>query len=90
MKRYQQLDLLAPPPDQQPDRWLCAMWARYQDRTDKLMYIKAGSEEEARAIAANQLNRQGKPYRGITYSLGKRLSLYGWECCPVRREDQWR
>jgi hypothetical protein len=88
MRRYHhQLELLAPPPDPQPDRWIYAMYARYQDRTDKLMWIEADSEEQARAILTKQLNKQGKPYRGITCSLGKRLSLDGWPCCPIRRED---
>jgi hypothetical protein len=90
MKRYHQLELLALPPEPQPDRWLYALYARYQDRSNALMYIEAGSETEARAIATKQLNRQGKPYRGITCSIGKRLSLDGWECCPIRKEDQWR
>jgi hypothetical protein len=85
MKRYHQLELLAP-----PDRWLYAMYARYQDRTNALMYIEAESEEQARAIATKQRNRQSKPYRGITCSIGKRLSLDGWECCPILQEDQWR
>jgi hypothetical protein len=78
MKRYHQLELLAPPPGAQPDRWFYPMYARYQDRTNALMYVEAGSETEARAIATKQLNRQGKPYRGITCSLGKWLSLDGW------------
>jgi hypothetical protein len=65
MKRYQQLDLLASPPDQQPDRWLYAMYARYQDRTNALMYVETGSEEGARAIATKRLNRNGKPYGAL-------------------------
>jgi hypothetical protein len=89
MKRYHQLELIAPPPTPQPDRWLYAMYARYQDRTNALRYVEAGSEEQARAILTKQLNKQGKPYRGITCSLGKRLSLDGWECCPIRREDEY-
>jgi hypothetical protein len=78
MKRYHQLELLAPPPKPQPDRWLYAMYARYQDRTNALLWIEAGSEEEARAIATKQ------PYRGITCSLGKQHSHPSRECCPIR------
>ncbi len=33
------------------------MYAWYQDRTNALMYIEAGSEEQARAIATKQLNK---------------------------------
>jgi hypothetical protein len=55
MRRYHQLELLAPPPDPQPDRWLYAMYARYQDRTNALIYIEAESEDQARAIATKQL-----------------------------------